>query len=206
MGLTALVMAGGRCERMRHREEKPLIRVGGKAMIEYVIEALIGASRVDDIIVAVSSHTKKTAEKMKEFPVKVVETPGRGYVPDIQYAAKKLGLGKFLTMSADLPLVDGELIDRIIEHYERCGKPALSVVTPTPVFERLKLKPKYAFEAKGKIVTPIGINIIDGGKIDEPEIEEEILILEHEELALGVNTVEDLGLVEQKLSEKSKRL
>ena len=205
MGVTALVMAGGRGTRMKLHGEKPLIRVGGKAMIEYVINALRRAKKVDDIVVAVSKHTPKTAERMRELSIKVLETPGEGYVSDIQYATKKMKLGKVLTISADLPLITSEIIDYTVEYYERCGKPALAVMSPIRVYEELGLKPEYRFEVEGKIVSPIGLNIVDSEKIDEPEIEEEALILNDEELAININTIEDLKIAEQWLCEKSTR-
>lgn len=45
MGVTALVMAGGRGTRMRLAEEKPLVKVRGKPVIEYVIAALKNAKK-----------------------------------------------------------------------------------------------------------------------------------------------------------------
>lgn len=199
MGVTALVMAGGGGTRMGLREEKPLLRVGGRAMVERVIDALKRARRVDDIVVTVSKHTPKTAERVRRLSVKVLETPGEGYVSDIRYAVKKLGLGRVLTISADLPLITSEVVDRIIEHYEHRGKPALTVASPIEVYERLRLKSEYEFEAKGMMVAPVGVNVIDGERIDEPEMEEETLIINDVRLAVNVNTTDDLELAERLL-------
>jgi len=59
MGVTALVMAGGRGTRMG-TEEKSLLKVGGKPMVEYVLNALKGAKKVEEIIVeTVEGTTKK---------------------------------------------------------------------------------------------------------------------------------------------------
>jgi len=43
MGVTALVMAGGKGTRMALPEEKPLLTVGGKPVIEHVLAALENA-------------------------------------------------------------------------------------------------------------------------------------------------------------------
>lgn len=195
MGITALVMAGGRGTRMKLDEEKPLIQVGGKTMIEYVIDALKKARKVDEIVIAVSKHTPETAEKMRKLSFRVLETPGEGYVPDIQYAVKKLKLGKFLSISADLPLITSDLIDDVLGSYARSGKPALTVMASAEFCKRIGIEPKYQFKYKGRIVTPIGINVLDGDKIDEPKIEEEVLILENEEFIINVNTIEDLKIL-----------
>ena len=130
MGIVALVMAGGKGTRMRIAEEKPLIKVCGKPVIEYVLAALKDAKKIDSIIVATSSCTPKTTQLMKQLGVQVIETPGKDYVSDMGYAVQTLKLGVFLAIAADLPLVKGEMIDAIVERYEHCGKPALTVAVP----------------------------------------------------------------------------
>jgi adenosylcobinamide-phosphate guanylyltransferase len=82
MGIVALVMAGGKGTRMRISQEKPLIQVCGKPIIEYVLKALKDAKKIDDIIVATSSCTPKTTQLMKQLGVQVIETPGKDYVSD----------------------------------------------------------------------------------------------------------------------------
>ena len=67
MGVTALVMAGGKGTRMRIAEEKPLIKVCGKPVIEYVLAALKNAKKIDTIIVATTSCTPKTTKLMKQL-------------------------------------------------------------------------------------------------------------------------------------------
>jgi len=47
MGVTALVMVGGKGSHMVLCEEKPLLKVGGKSMIEHVLEALKEAKKID---------------------------------------------------------------------------------------------------------------------------------------------------------------
>ena len=127
MGITALVMAGGKGTRMGLPVEKPLIKVCGKPTIEYVITALSNAQKIDSIVVATTNCTPKTAHLMRQFPVQVVETPGRDYVSDMGYAAQNLKLGVFLAIAADLPLVTPKALDAIVERYLHCGKPALTV-------------------------------------------------------------------------------
>jgi len=202
MGITALVMAGGKGTRMGLREEKPLLKLGGKPMIEHVLTALRNSKKIGDIVVAVSKHAPKTAKFMERFPVEVLETPGGGYVSDVRYAIKRLKLEKVLTISADLPLVTGGIIDRIIERYNQCNKPALTVAVPIEKKERLGLIGEYVFEAGNKRLAPAGINLIDGRRIDEGELEEEILIMEENEVAVNVNTPQDLSIAERLFLER----
>jgi len=192
--MIALVMAGGEGTRMKLREEKPLLKVGGRPMIGHVVNALKNAGKVDEIVVAVSHHTPKTAKMVRAFSVRVLKTPGKDYVSDMQYAVKKLKLSRVLTVSADLPLITVEVIDEVVEYYEHCGKPALVVAVPVETRERLGLEADYAFEAKGRRLVPSGINVINGGRIDDVKLEEEVFIVDREEIAVNVNTVGDLKI------------
>jgi adenosylcobinamide-phosphate guanylyltransferase len=196
MGVTALVMAGGKGSRMALSEEKPLLRVGGKPVIEHVLAALKNAAKVESIVVAVSDFTPKTAKLVAAFPVSVIKTPGKEYVSDMGYAVRALGLQTVLAIAADLPLITGEVVDAIIERYERCGKPALSVVVPLETKKQLGLGGEYAFDVENKRVVPAGINVIDGRRVDEKELDEEICLLDRREVAVNINTVQELRVAE----------
>jgi adenosylcobinamide-phosphate guanylyltransferase len=205
VGVAALVMAGGKGTRMELKEEKPLIHVCGKPVIQYVIEALKAAKKIDTIIVAVSSSTPKTAQYLKKYPVKIVQTPGKDYVSDMGYAANTLGLGVFLAVAADLPLVNGEIFDKIVGRYEECGKPALTVAVLLATKKQLGMREDYAFDHEGQKVVPTGINVIDGRKRYGDEwLDQEIYVLDMPEIAVNINTVKELHLAEQLLKEKSK--
>jgi adenosylcobinamide-phosphate guanylyltransferase len=196
MSVTALVMAGGKGTRMSLSEEKPLLRVGGKPVIEHVLAALKNAKKVNSIVVAVSAYTPKTANLMLQFPVSVIKTPGKEYVSDMRYAVKSLNLHSVLAIGADLPLITGEVVDAIVDCYERCGKPALSVVVPMETKEKLGLGGEYAFKVGTIHVVPAGINVIDGRRIDEKELDEEICLLDRKEVAVNINTVQELRIAE----------
>jgi adenosylcobinamide-phosphate guanylyltransferase len=197
MGVTALVMAGGKGTRMALSEEKPLLKVGDKTVIEHVLSALKSAKKVDSIVVAVSIYTPKTAGFMAKFPVKVIKTPGKEYVSDMGYAVKKLGLQTVLAIAADLPLITGEVVDAIVECYERCGKSALAVVVPMETKQKLGLGGEYAFELEGRWVVPAGINVIDGRRIDEEELDQELCVVDWKEIAVNINTLEELKIAER---------
>ena len=204
MGIIALVMAGGKGTRMGISQEKPLVKVCGRPVIEYVLAALKNARKVDSIVVAVSSCTPETAKYMEKCHVKVVETPGKNYVSDLGYAAQSLKLGVFLAIAADLPLVKGEILDNIIERYERCGKPALTVAVPLETKTRLGMSAEYSFKMDEADVVPVGINVIDGHKRYGDEwLDQEIYLLNQEELAVNINTPKELQIAESLLSKKS---
>lgn len=198
MGVTALVMAGGKGTRMKPEQEKPLLKVGGKSMIEHILNALKNAKKVNEIIVATSKHTPKTAALARKLSFTVLETPGMGFCLDAGYAIEKLKLGTVMTMSADLPLVTGEFIDEAITRYEQSDKPSLTVMVPLKVYEKLGLSTDFIFQIEGKHLVPAGINVLDGKEIHGTElVEEEIFVVEKEEIAANVNIIKDLQIVER---------
>jgi adenosylcobinamide-phosphate guanylyltransferase len=203
MGVAALVMAGGKGTRMGCNEEKPLVKVCGKPVIEYVLEALKDAKKIDAIVVAVTCCTPKTAKLMEQFNVQVVETPGKNYVSDMGYAVQTLKLGKFLAIAADLPLVTGKVLDSIVERYEHCGKPALTVAVPMETKTRLGMSAEYSFKLDDKDVVPVGINVIDGSKRYGDEwLDQDIYLLDKDELAVNINTPKELQTAEDMLSKR----
>jgi adenosylcobinamide-phosphate guanylyltransferase len=202
MGVTALVMAGGKGVRMVLSEEKPLLMVGGKPVIEHVLVALENAEKVDSVVVAVSDYTPKTAEHVAKFSVKVVKTPGIEYVSDMRYAVKALKLHAVLAVAADLPLITSEIIDDIVARYERCGKPALTVVVPMAAKAKLGLGGEYSFKFDGRRVVPAGINVIDGRRIGEEELDEAICVVDRNEVAVNINTIQELKIAEELFQKK----
>ena len=200
MTVTALIMAGGKGSRMTLSEEKPLIIVGGKPVIEHVISALKNARTVDSVVVAVSDYTPKTANHLVAFPVKILKTPGNEYVSDMAYAVKTLQLQTVLTIPADMPLLTGKIIDDVVEQYVRCGKPALAVAVPLETKKRLGMSLSYSFEFEGKYVVPAGINVNDGTKINEPELDQAVYVVDQPEVAININTIQELEVAEKQFA------
>lgn len=196
MGVVALVMAGGKGTRMGGLEEKPLVKVRGRPMIEYVLNALKKAAGIDRIIVTVSKYTPQTARRAKELSVEAFETPGVDFVLDMRYAISEVGLGRVLIVSADLPFLTSDFVEDVLRSYERCGKPSLSVMVPAESYNRMGLRPDLVSHSEGSLLIPVGINVIDGEKIDEPELEQENYVTTTVEVAVNVNTPEDLQKAE----------
>ncbi len=172
--------------------EKPLLEIDGVPMIQLIIDALRASKSVDRIIVAVSPKNKGTAGKARDSGAEVIETPGSGYEIDMKIAIKQLGLADVLVVSADIPFLTSAMVDRTFEAYKSSGKPALSVMCPFELLKKLNLAPSYVFEVEGKKLVPIGLNILDGTRIDENALEETTLVTTSELLSLNVNTPQDL--------------
>ena len=196
-------MAGGKGTRMKLNEEKPLVRVCGKPVIEYVLAALKNAEKIDRIIVATTENTPRTTAMMLQLGVEVIQTPGKDYVSDMGYVVQTLKFGVFLAISADLPLVKPEMIDAVVNRYGVCGKPALTVAVPLETKAKLGMCIEYSFKNENRDVVPVGINVIDGHKRYSDEwLDQDIFLMTQEELAVNINTVAELQLAERLLSKK----
>jgi adenosylcobinamide-phosphate guanylyltransferase len=190
--IVALIMAGGKGTRFGGDTEKPMAQFMGKPLIRRVIEATKESERIADTIVAVTSFSPKTAQEAAEASVKVVETDGKGYHADLQQAIQDANLKcPVLIVSADLPLLNGEFLDKIISRYEESGKPALTVLVPEETLREYGLSAVSPYEHEGKMYAVSGINIIDGRRILE-EQEQEVLVSSRPEAVFTVNSSEDL--------------
>jgi adenosylcobinamide-phosphate guanylyltransferase len=189
--VTALIMAGGKGTRMELDVEKPLVEINGKPMIQYVIDALKNADRVDNIIAAISENTPKTETFLNEIGIETIKTPGDGYVIDLGFILSNFKLDEvLLTITADLPLIREDIIDYVLGEYEKSKKPAMSVLVPVHIFEKYSLKPTMMFENH----VPSGLNILRGTNKTQNE---EVLIIEKIELALNINTYEDIKFLKK---------
>ncbi|NLE03923.1 MAG: NTP transferase domain-containing protein [Crenarchaeota archaeon] len=197
MTTTALVMAGGKGTRMALSEEKPMLLIAGVPVITHVLNALKNAKQIDSVVVAVSDYTPKTSKFLEDFPVKILKTPGKEYVHDMAYAVKELNLETVLTVPADMPLLTSEVIDDVVSQYYKCGKSALAVVVPLETKEKFGMSLSYSFEFKDRCVVPAGLNVNDGTKIHQYELEQAIYVLDLPEIAININTLEELDIAEK---------
>ena len=189
------MMAGGRGSRLK-MGEKPLVKLFGRPLIDYVVMAL-EESLVDRIFVSTTENVPGTRRWAEERDLYVLETGSYGYVADMIEAVVKSGVKEpIMVIMADLPLVRPEIIDQIIEVYEERPEPALSTHTPLSLHSRLGRRPDSLFNYRGQLIVPAGINVLEGAEI-EKEQEDFHLILERMELAVNVNVPEDLMLCEK---------
>jgi len=194
--VTALIMAGGKGTRMELDVEKPLVEINGKPMVQYIIKALKNTDKINKIIVATSKNTPETRTFLNEQDIDIIETPGDGYVNDLGFIISNFELDDvLLTVTADLPLINSDIIDYVLEEYEKSDKPAMSVLVPIDVFEKYGIEPTMMFEN----LIPSGLNILRS--INKTQ-DEKVLIIERIELALNINTCEDIKLLKKLLGDQ----
>ncbi len=132
-----------------------------------------------------------------------MKPPAKTTFPTWDTPAHHLKLGVFLAIAADLPLVTSKALDAIVERYERCGKPALTVAVPLEIKTKLGMSVEYSFKMEDKDVVPVGINVIDGHKRYGDEwLDQDIYLLCLDELAVNINTIQELQLAESLLAMK----
>lgn len=206
--MDALVMAGGAATRMGG-EEKPIVPLGGRPLITYVIDTLTASRNVGHIYVAVSGRVPRTTEYIKSAyagdpGVSALMTPGAGYVEDTAYAVETLGLFRpFLVISSDVPMTSVAVIDEAIISYETSGCEALSVRVDASCVPP-ELEPDTILEDNGKKNVPAGINIVDGRHMGRYQ-KEMILIVSDGRLAANVNYKKDLAYCEKVISRERPR-
>jgi adenosylcobinamide-phosphate guanylyltransferase len=202
--MDAIVMAGGFGQRLG-MGEKPCVDLLGKPLISYVIDTLKAAKEIDRVFVAVSPVTPKTEIMLHERykgEIRVIRTFGGNYVGDMIYAVETAQTaGPIMIIMSDLPLINPELVDFVIEKYREAGTPALSVYVPINICKGIGIRPDTVFNKDGKLIVPVGINVLDSFQIRQ-EQEDFNLILENTMLAINVNTAEDLQRCKDLLQRK----
>ena len=186
---------------MGAKVEKPLLEVSGKSMLQLVIEVLKQTS-VDRIVVASSTNTPATTIEARRQRVEVLVTPGDGFEEDMRFAIRQLSLGDVLVVSADLPFITADIVERVVQKYRSSGKPALAVMAKPEVYEEIGSKPQYLFNVDGQDFVPVGINMVDGKRIDEGELDQTIFVIDSGDAVLNVNTSTELDLARKKFSDK----
>lgn len=214
--MDAVVMAGGFGRRLG-MGEKGLVHALGKPLLEYVLTALIDAKHIDRIFVATSKNTPETyrwvqdnysgihfAGNHSDRSIVPLKTPGSGFVADLAYASKEAGINApFFIIMSDLVLITPQLIDMVVGIYDQCDTSALSTYVPLDVCASVGIRPDTVFHKEGKIIVPVGVNILDGKFMDREQSDYNF-ISERPEFAVNINTPDDLKICEQMLVKRLK--
>jgi len=189
----ALIMAGGVGSRLE-RGEKPLILVRGKPMIAYVLDAFSTAGIIP--VVAASSKTPMTINWCRAQGIAFCKTEGKGYVEDMIGAVQALDIQHPLFICvADIPCITTQIVCLIADSYYKSGKDACSVWVPATLVHACRGGMPYREQVCGVEACPVGINILRGDLIEQPQEELQVLLSEPC-LSLNVNTPNDLARAE----------
>lgn len=135
MRLAAAVLAAGKGTRMKSRRPKVLHRVGGRPMLDYVLEAVKGTG-AERVVVVAGYCGEEVAEAV-------------GGAAEVVYQREQLGTahallqvrpllegypGHVLVVCGDTPLIRVETLSRLVQHHVDTGAAAtlLTAVVPEP--------------------------------------------------------------------------
>jgi adenosylcobinamide-phosphate guanylyltransferase len=194
-------MCGGRASRMQQGGiEKPLLKVHGIAMVERVILALAGSGRFDRILAAISPNTPKTKELLKSKGIETIETAGEGYSNDLSHLLSKLKPQRVMVVPSDIPLLNSQIISEILDAIDNSSsrkekRPAISIILEKRFVERTGAKPSIVVDQ----YCHSGITIFNTMSVGTEPVEEYYLVMNRKEIALNVNTKEELELAKKLL-------
>jgi len=180
--------------------EKPLQKIRGKTMIERVVNALVDCKMFDKVMIVPSPNTPMTSKYVHKIyesldKIEVAESIGVDYSLDLMRLVTSLNPSKLLFLGADLPLINAKIIKTIIENC--AGKaPCISVILQKKFVESIGIKPSTIIHRDKIDYCHSGITIIDtlGVKDENGMFAESYILMDQKEIAVNVNTTEDLEL------------
>lgn len=133
-GVAAVVLAAGRSERMVGAN-KLLCEVGGRSLIETVVQAIL-ASSARPVVVVTGHDAGALEEPLSPYPVKLVHNPAyeRGLSASLAAGVGALpaGVCGVLICLGDMPLVEADHVESLLERFEGFGEERKSqVCVPT---------------------------------------------------------------------------
>jgi adenosylcobinamide-phosphate guanylyltransferase len=200
---------------MHSETEKPLLAVGGEILIERVISALSGSRKFSRIFAGVSPNAPKTKNFLESRGLVdgIIETPGAGYSRDLPFLLLKLRPEKVLVVPADLPLLSSIAVSHVVNQLSpRAGirSPISSIIIRKDFVEGLGMRPSVDVKIDGERYCHSGISIFDTTRVRASDLdegshtmEEHYLAVNSVELAVNVNTKQELDLAEKLLVQRA---
>ena len=195
--MIGVVMAGGRSSRMG--EEKLLLPYR-RPIILHVIGALRESRRIGGIIAVTSPNAPRTARLLAECGVRTVQSAGRGYSSDVGDVVRGMD-GDVIVAPGDLPLLDGDMVRRIISGHRPRG--AWTSVVVTRGFARsLGLSGGFSVEYRGEECYYTGISVVDASAVGSGAVPQAHAIHDDRRVAFNVNTPEEYSLLRSRMKQR----
>jgi len=191
--MIGLVMAGGKGIRMNLANEKLLLKYK-KPVILHVVDSLKNSNCFSKILAITSSNSPKTKKLLQENNVETFDTPGIGYVRDLNLALKTIS-DVVLVTSGDLPLLDKEVIQKIVNQYDSKNIWTSILVTNT-FLTTLGIESDYSVNFDNQVCHYTGISLVNSVEISSLEnLEENYVIIDDKRIAFNLNTKQDYDLL-----------
>jgi adenosylcobinamide-phosphate guanylyltransferase len=191
--MIGLVMAGGKGIRMNLDNEKLLLKYK-KPVILHVVDSLKNSNCFSKILAITSSNSPKTKKLLQENNVETFDTSGIGYVEDLNLALKTIN-DVVLVSSGDLPLLDKEIIQKIVTNYDSQNI-WTSILVTNKFLTTLGLESDYSVNFCNQTCHYTGISLINSEKITPlKNLEENFVIINDKRIAFNLNTKQDYDLL-----------
>ena len=191
--MIGLIMAGGKGTRMNLNNEKLLLKYK-KPVIFHVIDSLKESNCFSKILALTSSNSPKTKKLLQENNIEIFNTNGIGYVEDLTLVLQSIN-DSVLVTSGDLPLLDNEIIKKIVSNYDP-EKTWTSVLVTNNFLISLGLESDYFVNHNNQKCNYTGISLINANKINSSQnLHENYIIIDDKRIALNLNTKEDYELL-----------
>ena len=191
--MIGLIMAGGKGTRMNLDTEKLLLKYK-KPIILHVVDSLNDSKCFSQILALTSSNSPNTKKLLQENNIDVFDTNGIGYVEDLTLVLQSRN-DSILVTSGDLPLLDEEIIRKIVKNYNP-EKTWTSILVTTKFLTTLGLESNYSILHDNQNCNYTGISLINANKINSSEnLDENYIIIDDKRIAFNLNTKKDYELL-----------
>ncbi len=191
--MIGIVMAGGKGTRMNLDDEKLLLEYK-KPIILHVVDSLKNSNHFSKILAVTSCNSPKTKKLLEENNVETFDTPGIGYVEDLNLTLKSIHDDVLIT-SGDLPLLDKEIIQKIVCEFDP-KKTWTSILVTNEFLISLGLESDYSVIFDEKKCHYTGISLVNSKKISSLEnLDEDYIIIDDKRIAFNLNSKQDYDLL-----------
>jgi adenosylcobinamide-phosphate guanylyltransferase len=191
--MIGLVMAGGRGSRMEFPAPEKLLLEYEKPIIFHVIDSLNESHCFSKVFAATSPNSPDTKFELKQGGIETLDTQGNGYVNDLNFLLQNMD-GFVFVVSGDLPLLDGKIIQKLVEFSSESVW--TSFLVSKEFLNSLGLKSNLLVKCDGVECAYSGISIINADKIKNlNSVNEDYIVLDDKRIAFNLNTKEDYELL-----------
>ena len=191
--MIGLVMAGGKGTRMNLDDEKLLLKYK-KPIILHVVDSLNDSKCFSKILALTSSNSPMTKKLLEQNKIDIFDTDGIGYVEDLTLVLQST-TDSVLVTSGDLPLLDKEIIQQIVNCYDP-EKTWTSILVTNNFLAELGLESNYSIHYDDQKCNYTGISLVNANKISSSEnIDENYIIIDDKRVAFNLNTKQDYELL-----------
>jgi adenosylcobinamide-phosphate guanylyltransferase len=191
--MIGLVMAGGKGTRMNLDDEKLLLKFK-KPVILHVIDSLKNSNSFSKILAVTSCNSPKTKKLLEENDIETFDTSGIGYVEDLNSILKTINDSVLIT-SGDLPLLDEEIIKKIINQFDP-KKTWTSILVTNKFLTTLGLKSDFSVDFDDQTCHYTGISLVNSEKISSlKNLDENYIIIDDKRIAFNLNSKQDYDLL-----------